>query len=125
MCDGLDHAPSRHRRQLSIRIQGDYIADWARQASRHPDFFPPLPGEQRIEVLKFPTFPLPSDPLPLTFGPDPLSMEEQKSPARIARVQLIDPVARRCEQCGISGGGGLRRIGEIGKQAEEEILFAV
>src|SRR5580658_6831825 len=52
-------------------------------------------------------------------------MKEKKMLARIARIQLIDAGTRDLKQGRVAGGKRLPRIGEVGKQAELNVLLLI
>ena len=125
MRDGLHHSARGPRRQLRVGIERDHVANRQRQRSRMEDLCRAFTAQERVQLFDLAALTFAADPTLLALGPDPAPVKQQEASARVARVQLGDSVVRRLQQFGIARRGRFGGIGEIGKQAEEEICFLI
>ena len=82
-------------------------------------------AQEAIEFGELAALALPSHPAAFAGVPPPLAMKEKEAPAAVARVQLLDAVARLRQQRVIAGERLRVGIGEVGQQREVQVVVAV
>ena len=124
--NGRHQSPGASRRQLSIRIQRDYIPDWQRQISRPFDISNRVFASQiLVQFFNFSAFPFLSDPVALAFRPNPLPVKEQKMGTRKTVIERFNTALNCAMQLRIPGHDLLSRIAEIREQAEVQIRILI
>ena len=135
-----DELPRRVARQLRVGVERDdvahapqqrRVADDQREAIGWPRLL--VAAQQRVQVRELAALALVAHPHPVARVPAARAVEQEESIGiRRARrlgpvfvVQRLDLLPRMAQQCVVAGQRLLRRIVEVGEQAEVQLCVAV
>ena len=128
-----DEIAQATRRQARIAVEREHVAHGVGDARRraHVDERTGRPfGQHRQQLLELAALALPADPALLRFGEAALAMQQQeaKRPVRLHRIERVEPldlVARRGEQCFVAFGVLACGVGPVGQQRELHAAFRI